>query len=77
MRGSSGKKVKTIAAVEDVETFVKAASDRLLTRTLCDLFCAGVGQVDEGLAAGMVVAESVEGGMLIAIEPAVLRSAMS
>ena len=50
VRGSSGKKVNTIAAVEDVETFVKAASDRLLTRTLCDLLCAGVGQVDEGLA---------------------------
>ena len=50
VNGSSGKKTNAIAAVEDVETFAKAATGRFLARTLCDPPRAGVGVVDEGIA---------------------------
>ena len=50
VKGSSGKKVNAIAAVEDVETFAKAATGRFLARTLCDPPRAGIGVVDEGIA---------------------------
>ena len=41
--------VSAIAAVEDVETFGKAATGRFLARTLCDPPRAGIGVVDEGI----------------------------
>ena len=50
VKGSSGRKVNAIAAVEDVETFAKAATGRFLARTLCYPPRAGVGMVDEGIA---------------------------
>ena len=50
VKGSSGRKAGAIAAVEDVETFVRAATGRFLTRTLCDPPRAGIGVVDEGIA---------------------------
>lgn len=50
LKGSSRKKANAIAAVEDVEKFVRAASNRFLRHTLCDPVRAWVGQVNEGLA---------------------------
>ena len=50
VKDSSGRKANAIAAVEDVETFAKAASGRFLARTLCDPLRAGIGQGDEDLA---------------------------
>ena len=50
MKGTSGKKSNAIAAVEDVETFARAATGRFLARTLCDPQRAGIGVVDEGIA---------------------------
>ena len=50
VKGSSGRKANAIAAVEDVETFAKAATERFHARTLCDPPRAGVGVVDEGIA---------------------------
>ena len=50
VRGSSGRKANAIAAVEDVETFAKAATGRFLARTRCDPPRAGIGVVDEGIA---------------------------
>ena len=50
VKGSSGSKANAIAAVEDVETFRRAASGRFLAPTLCDSLRAGIGQVDEDLA---------------------------
>ena len=50
VKGSSGKKANAIAAVEDVETFARAAAGRFLEHTLCDPPRAGVGVVDEGIA---------------------------
>ena len=50
VKGSSGRKANTIAAVEDMETFAKAATGRFLVRTLCDPPRAGVGVVVEGIA---------------------------
>ena len=50
VKGSSGRKASAIAAVENVETFAKAATGRFLARTLCDPTLAGVGGVDEGIA---------------------------
>ena len=50
VQGSSGRKASAIAAVEDVETFAKAASGRFLARTLCDPLREGIGQVDGHLA---------------------------
>ena len=47
--GSSRRKANAIAAVEDVETFAKAATGRFLTRTLCDPPRAGIGVVDKGI----------------------------
>ena len=47
VKGSSGRKANAIAAVEDVETFARAASGRFLARTLCDPSRAGIGVVDE------------------------------
>ena len=49
MKGSSGRKANAIAAVEDVETFAKAATGRFLVRTLCNPPRAGIGLVDEGI----------------------------
>ena len=50
VKGSSGRKANAIAAVEDVETFARAATGRFLARTLCDPPRAGMGVVDEGIA---------------------------
>ena len=50
VKGSSGRKANTIAAVEDVETFAKATTGRFLARTLCDPPRAGIVVVDEGIA---------------------------
>ena len=50
VKGSSGRKANTIAAVEDVETFTRAASGRFLACTLCDPLRAGIGVVDERIA---------------------------
>ena len=47
VKGTSGKKPDAIAAVEDVETFARAATGRFLARTLCDPPRAGIGVVDE------------------------------
>ena len=49
VKGTSGKKAGAIAAVEDVETFARAATGRFLARTLCDPLRAGIGMVDEGI----------------------------
>ena len=49
VKGSSGRKANAIAAVEDVETFAKAATGRFLARTLCDPPRGGIGVVDEGI----------------------------
>ena len=49
VKGSSGRKANAIAAVEDVETFAKAATGRFLASTLCDPPRAGIGVVDEGI----------------------------
>ena len=49
VKGSSGRKPNAIAAVEDVETFAKAATGRFLARTLCDPLRAGIGIVDKGI----------------------------
>ena len=46
MKGTSGRKTNAIAAVEDVETFAKAATGWFLARTLCDPQRAGIGVVD-------------------------------
>ena len=48
--GVDMRKANAIPAVQDVETFARAASGRFLGRTLCDPLRAGVGQLDEGLA---------------------------
>ena len=50
VKGSSGRKAGAIAAVEDVETFARAATGRFLARTLCDPPRAGIGVVDEKIA---------------------------
>ena len=50
VKGSSGRKVNAIAAVEDVKTFAKAATGRFLSRTLCDPSRAGIGVVDDEIA---------------------------
>ena len=47
VKGSSRRNANAIAAVEDVETFAKAATGRFLTRTLCDPPPTGIGVVDE------------------------------
>ena len=49
VKGSSGRKASAITAVEDVETFAKAATGRFLTGTLCDPPRAGIGVVAEGI----------------------------
>ena len=48
VKGSSGRKANAIAAVEDVETFAKAATGRFLARTLCDPPRAGIGVCNGG-----------------------------
>ena len=48
-KGSSGRKGNAIPALEDIETFVKAANGRLLAGTLCDPLQAGIGMVDEAI----------------------------
>ena len=50
VKGSSGRKASAIAAVEDVETFARAATGRFLARTLCDPPRAGIGVVGKGIA---------------------------
>ena len=50
VKGSFGRKANAIAAVEDVETFARAAAGRFLARTLCHPPRAGVGMVDEEIA---------------------------
>ena len=50
VKGSSGRKANALAAVEDVETFARAAAGRFLAHTVCDPTRAGVGVVDEGIA---------------------------
>ena len=50
VKGSSRRKANAIAAVEDVETFARAATGGFLARTLCDPPRAGVGVVDAGIA---------------------------
>ena len=50
VKGSSRRKANAIAAVEDVETFVRAANGRFLAGTLCEPSRAGIGVVDEGIA---------------------------
>ena len=50
VKGSSRRKAGARAAVEDVETFARAATGRFLARTLCDPPRAGIGVVDEGIA---------------------------
>ena len=50
VKGSSGRKASAIAAVEDVETFARAATGRFLARTLCNPPRAGIGVMDEGIA---------------------------
>ena len=50
VKGSSGRKANALAAVEDMETFARAAAGRFLARSLCDPPRAGVGVVDEGIA---------------------------
>ena len=49
VKGSSRRKANAIAAVEDVETFARAATGRFLASTLCDPPRAGVGMVEEGI----------------------------
>ena len=50
VKGSSRRKANAIAAVEDVGTFMRAATERFLSRTLCHLKRAGIGVVDDGIA---------------------------
>ena len=50
VKGSFGRKPNAITAVEDVETFARAASGRFLARTLCDPPRASIGVVDERIA---------------------------
>ena len=47
VNGSFGRKANAIAAVEDVETFARAASRRFLAHTLCEPPQAGIGMMDE------------------------------
>ena len=49
VKGSSGRKANAIAAVEDVETFARAATGRFLACTLCDPQQARIGMVDGGI----------------------------
>ena len=49
VKGSSGRKANAIVAVEDVETFAKAATGRFLSHTLFDPKRAGIGVVDDGI----------------------------
>ena len=51
VKGTSGRKANAIAAVEDVQTFAKAAASRFLALTMCDPVTGGIRQVDETLAA--------------------------
>ena len=51
--GSRKTLVREVAAVEDVETFARAATRRFLTRTMCDPVRAGVAAADDPLLAGM------------------------
>ena len=48
-KGSFGRKANAIAAVEHVETFAGATTERFLACTLCDPSRAGIGVVDKGL----------------------------
>ena len=52
VKGSPGRKASAIAAVEEVKTFAKAATERFLARTLRDPLRAGIGVVDERIASG-------------------------
>ena len=48
-KGNSERKTEAIAAVEDVETFARAATGRFIACTLCDPQRAGIGRVDRGM----------------------------
>ena len=50
VKRSSGRKANVIAAVEDVETFARAATGRFLALTLNKPSGAGIGVVDGGIA---------------------------
>ena len=50
VKGSSGRKANAIGAIDDVETFARAASGRFLVRTLSDPQRAGIGVVDQRIA---------------------------
>ena len=51
MKRTSERKANAIAAVEDVDMFATAAAGRFLAWTMCDPVRAGIGQLDETLAA--------------------------
>ena len=50
--GSRKTLVRGVAAVEDVETFARAAAGQFLARTLCDPLRAGVAAADDPLLVG-------------------------
>ena len=50
--GSRKSLVREVAAVEDVETFARAAAGRFLARTMCDPVRAGVAAADDPVLAG-------------------------
>ena len=50
VKGSSRWKVNAIAALVDIEMFVKAANGRFFACTRCEPSRAGIGMVDEGIA---------------------------
>ena len=50
VKGTSGRKANAIAAVEDVETFARAATGRFLARTLSNPPRASIGVVDGGIS---------------------------
>ena len=50
--GSRKTLVRRVAAVEDVETFARAAAGRFLTQTMCDPVCARVAVADDPVLVG-------------------------
>lgn len=50
VKGSSRRKVNAIAALVDIEMFVKAANGRFFACTCCDPSRVSIGMVDEGIA---------------------------
>ena len=53
--GSRKSLVQGVVAVEDVETFAKAAAGRFLALTMCDPIRAGVAAADKPVLSGMGV----------------------